>query len=73
MGGGGMGGGGMGGGGMGGGGMGGGGMGGGGMGTIPWPAPEVAENINTKDMGNLGLTPQEGMALVAFLTTLTDQ
>lgn len=35
--------------------------------------PEVAENINVTDMGNLGLTPQEGMAIIQFLKTLSDQ
>ena len=38
----------------------------------PFPEPEVRENMNTADMGNLGLTQQEGMALIAFLKTLTD-
>jgi hypothetical protein len=38
-----------------------------------WPAPEVAENIDTANMGNLGLTPMEGMALIRFLNTLSDQ
>jgi cytochrome c peroxidase len=37
-----------------------------------WAPPEVPENVNTKDMGNLGLTPQEVAAVVAFLNTLTD-
>ncbi|WP_026842037.1 cytochrome-c peroxidase [Citrifermentans bremense] len=41
-------------------------------GATCFPAPEVAENINRTDMGNLGLTPQEGMALIQFLKTLTD-
>jgi cytochrome c peroxidase len=35
--------------------------------------PEVAENVNTVDLGDLKLTPQEGMALVQFLKTLSDQ
>ena len=65
-----MGGGGMGGGGMGGGGMGGGGMGGGGMGMNM--QPEVAQNVNTTELGNLGLTMMEEQDLVAFLKTLTD-
>jgi cytochrome c peroxidase len=38
----------------------------------PFPAPEVAENVNTADMGDLGLAPMEGMALVKFMATLTD-
>ena len=37
-----------------------------------WPAPEVAANLNTKEVGNLGLTPQEEADLVAFLKTLSD-
>lgn len=37
-----------------------------------WPLPEVNENINTNDMGNLGLTTEEEDALVAFMKTLTD-
>ena len=37
-----------------------------------WPAPEVAENVNTAELGNLGLTPDEEAAIVAFLRTLND-
>lgn len=37
-----------------------------------WPAPEVAENINSDELGNLGLTPEEEDAIVAFLATLSD-
>ena len=37
-----------------------------------WPAPEVAENVNTDELGNLGLTPEEEAAIVAFLKTLSD-
>jgi cytochrome c peroxidase len=37
-----------------------------------WPPPEVPQNINTTMMGNLGLTPAEEEALIAFLKTLTD-
>lgn len=37
-----------------------------------WPAPEVPENVNTTELGNLGLTPQDEADLVAFLLTLTD-
>lgn len=37
-----------------------------------WPEPEVAENINTTALGNLGLTYAEEQALVAFLKTLSD-
>jgi cytochrome c peroxidase len=37
-----------------------------------WPAPEVAENVNKEELGDLGLTNQELEDLVAFLHTLTD-
>jgi cytochrome c peroxidase len=37
-----------------------------------WPAPEVAENVNMDELGNLGLTLEEEDAIVAFLTTLSD-
>jgi len=37
-----------------------------------WPAPEVAANINTTEMGNLGLNKGEELAIVAFLKTLSD-
>ncbi len=38
-----------------------------------WPAPEVAENVNRTEMGNLGLTGAEEDAIVLFLKTLTDR
>jgi cytochrome c peroxidase len=37
-----------------------------------WPAPEVAENVNISELGNLGLTPDEEEAIVVFLKTLSD-
>jgi cytochrome c peroxidase len=37
-----------------------------------WPAPEVAENVNTAELGDLGLTYAEEQALVAFLKALND-
>ncbi len=37
-----------------------------------WPAPEVADNVNTAELGDLGLTYEEELAIVAFLTTLSD-
>jgi cytochrome c peroxidase len=37
-----------------------------------WPAPEVADNVNRDELGNLGLTPGEEAAIVAFLRTLSD-
>ncbi len=37
-----------------------------------WPPAEVPENVNTEELGNLGLTPEEEAAIVAFLQTLSD-
>jgi cytochrome c peroxidase len=37
-----------------------------------WPAPEVPINVNTDELGNLGLTAEEEAAIVAFLKTLSD-
>jgi cytochrome c peroxidase len=37
-----------------------------------WPASEVSENVNTDELGDLGLTPEEEAAIVAFLRTLSD-
>ena len=37
-----------------------------------WPAPEVGQNVNKEELGNLRLTNQEIEDLVAFLKTLTD-
>jgi cytochrome c peroxidase len=37
-----------------------------------WPPPEVPENVNTEELGNLGLTAAEEDAIVAFMTTLSD-
>jgi cytochrome c peroxidase len=37
-----------------------------------WPEPEVAENVNRAELGNLGLNHEEEAALVAFLRTLSD-
>jgi cytochrome c peroxidase len=37
-----------------------------------WPLPEVPENVNTDELGNLGLTPEEEAAVVAFMKTLSD-
>ena len=41
-------------------------------GTNCWPEPEVSKNINTEELGNLRLTEEEEMAIVAFLKTLSD-
>lgn len=37
-----------------------------------WPPPEVPVNVNTSELGNLGLTPAQEADLVAFLKTLSD-
>ena len=37
-----------------------------------WPPPEVSANVNTAEMGNLGLNRGEELAIVAFLETLSD-
>lgn len=37
-----------------------------------WPDPEVLDNVNRIELGNLGLTPQEEADLVAFLMTLSN-
>jgi len=38
-----------------------------------WPGPEVKENLNTTEMGNLGLSAAEEAAIVAFMKTLSDR
>lgn len=37
-----------------------------------WPPPEVAANVNTDELGDLGLTEEEEDAIVAFMNTLSD-
>jgi cytochrome c peroxidase len=37
-----------------------------------WPAPEVWENVNTDELGDLGLSVEDEWAIVAFLKTLSD-
>lgn len=37
-----------------------------------WPAPETGENVNTDELGDLGLTVEEERAIVAFLRALSD-
>lgn len=37
-----------------------------------WPKPEIAENMNTEELGNLKLSTQDQKDLIAFLRTLTD-
>jgi cytochrome c peroxidase len=38
-----------------------------------WPPPEYPENLDTKRMGNLGLTSDEVDAIVAFMEALSSQ
>jgi cytochrome c peroxidase len=40
--------------------------------VAPWPPSEVSANVNTDELGNLGLTEEEEDAIVAFMTTLSD-
>jgi len=37
-----------------------------------WPEPEVAANVNTDELGDLGLTEEEEDALVAFMQAMSD-
>ena len=37
-----------------------------------WPVAEVQDNVNTSELGNLHLTPDQEDAIVAFLETLSD-
>ena len=38
-----------------------------------WPGPEVARNVNTEELGDLGLSPEEERDLVVFLGALSDR
>lgn len=38
-----------------------------------WPAPEVSQNVNKVELGNLSLTTEEESDIVAFLKTLSDE
>jgi cytochrome c peroxidase len=42
------------------------------LGDNCWPAPEFPENVNKKELGNLGLSREEEACIVAFLKTLSD-
>ena len=42
------------------------------FGVSGWPKPEVDNNVNHDELGNLGLTLAEEKAVVAFMKTLTD-
>ena len=37
-----------------------------------WPGPEVKDNVNKDELGDLGLTDAEEDAIVAFMKTLSD-
>jgi cytochrome c peroxidase len=37
-----------------------------------WPAPEVADNVNDTELGDLGLSHSQERSIVAFLRTLSD-
>ncbi len=37
-----------------------------------WPPPEVPENVNTDELGDLGLTKKQENLIVAFMQTLSD-
>jgi cytochrome c peroxidase len=37
-----------------------------------WPEPEVPENVNTKELGDLKLSDKDEDAIVAFMKTLSD-
>jgi len=38
-----------------------------------WPPPEIPQNVNRDEMGNLGLTEDEEDAIVLFMQTLSDR
>jgi len=38
-----------------------------------WSPPEVKENVNKEELGDLGLTPEEEKAIVLFMKTLSDK
>jgi cytochrome c peroxidase len=42
------------------------------IGQTCWPASETEANLNTEELGNLGLTDYDEGAIVAFLKTLSD-
>jgi cytochrome c peroxidase len=43
-----------------------------GEGTTCWPAPESTQNMDTTELGSLGLTDAQEEDIVAFMKTLTD-
>ncbi len=38
-----------------------------------WPEPEIAANVNTEELGDLGLNPEEEDLIVLFMQTLSDR
>ncbi len=38
-----------------------------------WPPPEIKENVNTEELGDLGLTPDEEDLIVLFMKALSDR
>lgn len=42
------------------------------MKNAAWPKPEMTENLNTSELGNLGLISEEEDAIVEFMKTLSD-
>ncbi len=38
-----------------------------------WPPPEIEANVNTEELGDLGLTEEEEDLIVLFMKTLTDR
>jgi len=38
-----------------------------------WPPPEIKDNVNTEELGDLGLTPEEEDLIVEFMKTLSDK
>ena len=37
-----------------------------------WPDPEVKENVNTEELGNLKLSDAEEDAIIVYMKTLSD-
>jgi cytochrome c peroxidase len=40
--------------------------------VLDWPPPEVADNVNTEELGDLGLTKKEETLIAVFMETLSD-
>ena len=38
-----------------------------------WPLPEIKKNVNSEELGDLGLTPDEEDLIVKFMKTLSDR